>query len=141
MAEGPILAAVDGRRNDAHVLEIAAAEAVKADCELVALHVIVIAWDRALEDADEDLVLENGKILERAAAIVKKHPHTSYRGLCLQSRSAGGAIVEAAVDLDARLVVMGCRRLLDDEVLDIGAAASFVLPNAPCPVLLWRNPS
>ncbi len=134
------MAAVDGRRNDARVLEIAAAEAVKSDCELVALHAIIVTWDRTLEDADEESVLENDRILERAAAIVKKHPHASYRGLCLQSRSAGGAIVEAALDFDARLIVMGCRRLLGDEVLDLGPAASFVLSNAACPVVLWRNP-
>ncbi len=135
------MAAVNGGRNDAQVLEIAAGEALGSDRDVVALHVIVIAWDRALEVADEESVLENDRILERAAAVLKNHPHANYRGLCLQSRSAGGAIVETALDLDATLIVMGCRRLLGDEVVDLGPASSFVLRNAPCPVLLWRNPS
>ena len=140
MADGPILAAIDGGRNDPYVLEIAAEEALRRGCDVVALHVLVIAWNRALEDADEEAVLENKRILERAAAVLKDRPHANYRGLCLQSRSAGGAIVETAVDLDARLIVIGCRRVLEDEAIDLGPAASFVLPNAPCPVLLWRNP-
>jgi hypothetical protein len=30
--------------------------------------------------------------------------------------------------------------LLGDEIVNLGLTASFVLGNAGCPVLLWRNP-
>ncbi|HJO05996.1 MAG TPA: universal stress protein [Chloroflexota bacterium] len=141
MADGPVLAAVDGGRNDARVLHIAAGEALRDDCELVALHVLVIGWERALEDADEESILEDRRILERAEKLLAKRSHGKYRRLAIQARSAGGAIVETARNLDARLIVMGCPRLLGDEIVDFGLTASFVLGNTDCPVLLWRNPT
>jgi len=141
LADGPVLAAVDGGRNDARVLHIAAGEALRDDCELVALHVLVIGWERALEDADEESILEDRRILERAEKLLAKRSHGKYRRLAIQARSAGGAIVETARNLDARLIVMGCPRLLGDEIVDFGLTASFVLGNTDCPVLLWRNPT
>ena len=141
MADGPVLAAVDGGRNDARVLHIAAGEALRGDCELVALHALVIGWERALEDADEESILEDQRILERAEKLLAKRSHGKYRRLAIQARSAGGAIVETARNLDARLIVMGCPRLLGDEIVDFGLTASFVLGNTDCPVLLWRNPT
>ena len=141
MADGPVLAAVDGGRNDARVLHIAAGEALRDDCELVALHVLVIGWERALEDADEESILEDRRILERAEKLLAKRSHGKYRRLAIQARSVGGAIVETARNLDVRLIVMGCPRLLGDEIVDFGLTASFVLGNTDCPVLLWRNPT
>ena len=140
MADGPVLAAIDGGRNDVRVLQIAAGEALRDDCELVALHALVIGWERAIEDADEESILEDQRILERAEKFLAKRQHGKYRRLAIQSRSAGGAIVETARNLDARLIVMGCPRLLGDEIVNLGLTASFVLGNAGCPVLLWRNP-
>ena len=141
MAEGPVVAAIDGGRNDANVVELAASRALRAECELVVLHVLVIAWDRALEDADEEAILEAERILERAEKFLSKSPHGNYRGLTIQSRSAGGAIVEMAQNLEARLIVLGCRRLLGEESLDLGPTAAFVLGHADCSTLLWRNPA
>ena len=141
MIEPCVLVAVDGGRNDVQILELAADAALKSERELIVLHVIVVAWDRALEDSDEELVLQNKRILDRAGDVIDDYSRPRYRGLCLQSRSVGGAIIETARHLDAELVVMGCRRFRGDQILDLGPAATFVLSNSPCPVLLWRNPS
>ncbi len=141
MADGLVLAAIDGGRNDARVLEIAAAQALRAETELVVLHALVIGWDRALEDSDEKGIIAAKQVLDRAEKLLSKCPHGEFRGLNIQARSAGGAIVEMARNLDARLIVLGCRRLLGDESVDLGPTASFVLVHADCPTLLWRNPA
>ena len=94
MIEPCVLVAVDGGRNDIRILELAADAATRSECELIVLHVIVVAWDRALEDANEEAVLENKRILDRAEGILDDYSRARYRGLCLQSRSVGGAIIE-----------------------------------------------
>ena len=64
MIEPCVLVAVDGGGNDVRILALAADAALKSERELIVLHVIVVAWDRALEDSDEELVLQNKRILD-----------------------------------------------------------------------------
>ena len=73
--------------------------------------------------------------IEAVAAEEKCHVEAEY----LQARHAGPAIVQEALQRGAELIVLGVpykRRL---GRFTLGETASYVLKNASCPVILWRE--
>ncbi len=75
-----------------------------------------------------------------AAAELARLEDVSARTAVLQARQAGPVLVDEAARQQADLLVLGvgdCRRL---GTFALGETASYVLANAPCPVILLRGP-
>lgn len=135
------MAAINGGHNDPRVIAAARNEAVRSKCDLTLLHVIVVGWDRDLEQSDETSLRESEKIVASGEALLKKNGgKPKFRTQVLQARSAGGAIVELALQMEADLIVAGTRRYVGRDELDLGPTAAHVLKNAPCAVLVCHDP-
>jgi len=63
----------------------------------------------------------------------------STRAELLQSREAGLAIVQEAVNRNVDAVVLGIPYLEKYGSFSIGKTIPYVLENAPCRVIIWRG--
>ncbi|MBI4336579.1 MAG: universal stress protein [Chloroflexi bacterium] len=57
----------------------------------------------------------------------------------LQARDPGPAVVRAATDLEAGIVVMGLPYTRQHGIFTLGSMVTYVLQNAPCPVVVVRE--
>ena len=57
----------------------------------------------------------------------------------LQAREAGPAIVDEAVERGIDLIIMAISYKKPFGEFDLGSTVPYVLKNAPCRVLIWRE--
>jgi nucleotide-binding universal stress UspA family protein len=57
----------------------------------------------------------------------------------LQSRKSGLAVVQEAVDKDVDAIVLGTAYREQYGSFSLGDTVPYVLKNAPCKVILWRD--
>ena len=141
MPDGGVVATINGGHNDHQVLTVAAEEAARTNKGLTLLYVIVVGWDRGLNQSEDAALRRCDKVVENAEQYLKS---TGARGNAkqqvVQARSAGGGIVELARQIEADLVVIGTRHFLGDDGLELGPTATYVLKHAPCRVLASYDP-
>ena len=120
-------------------------EAVRLACKMGrmdgakvhALYVIELGHEYPL---DANLPRETAaaeSILERIDAISHEERCPADTAL-VQARHAGPAIVQEALDRNIELITMAAGYKKGSLVLS--DAVQYVLQNAPCPVVLWREP-
>lgn len=119
--------------------------AVEVACRLAAEHraslnVVTVVEVPALLPLDADMIEEEAAahaLLREADAIAEFHGVRAST-LLLRARTAGGAIVERAVALDADLVVVGAvrHRVLGSRTPIFGRTVKQVLEQAPCRVFV-----
>lgn len=134
-----VLVPVNGSELDDEIVRLAAATAKQVGAQLVIVYVIVVRRTLALDVELEDEVRKGEGVLDRAekAASVVEVEFTSE---LLQARATGPAIVDEAIERQARLIVMGVtyRRRFGEFYL--GQTTPYVLKNAPCRVWVAREP-
>lgn len=117
-------------------VEIAKAQAT----QLVALHVVEVDWRHDLDDeipGSRDLASNVLDLAEGAAERAKLKMQTEL----LQARDVGAALVDEAVSLEADVIILGLpyrKRRGGDFAL--GRTIPYVFQNAPCTVLVIREP-
>jgi len=108
--------------------------------QLIALHVVEVDWKHDLDDeipASRELASTVLDLAEGAAARARLKMETEL----LQARDVGAALVDEAASLDADVIVLGLpyrKRRGGDFAL--GATIPYVFQNAPCTVLVIREP-
>ena len=124
------------------------ADAVGLACELLGnkkgrlFIVYAIEVERAFPvDADMPDDFARGEDLLRRMEEVARPFGCQTQADILQSRQAGLAAVQEAYDkqVDAIVLGMACQEPHGDYTLD--EAAKYILRNAPCSVILWREPA
>jgi nucleotide-binding universal stress UspA family protein len=100
----------------------------------------VIEVKRSLPlDADIESETEKGeKILDHAERIAAEADYEVETEL-LQAREVGPAIVDEAVERGVDLIIMGVNYKKRFGEWNLGSTVPYVLKNAPCRVLLWRE--
>lgn len=132
---------MNGGHNDPGVVALAAHEALLSKHELTLVYVIVVGWDRNLQQSDEDALEAGDKVVDHAEELVRKdRRRPRFKTQVLQARSAGGAIVELGRQIEADLIVVGTRRYVGLDELDVGPTAAHVLQHSTCPVVVWHDP-
>jgi nucleotide-binding universal stress UspA family protein len=138
-----ILAPLDGSKLAEQALPYAAALAQKFNGELILLWVIQplpVAVESGVADDDAYLTAEREEAqayLNKLQAIYQRR-HIATRVIVLTSPAVAEAIIDAAVEFKADVIVKtthgrsGLSRFL------YGSVAARVLQQAPCPVLLIR---
>src|ERR1044072_7196535 len=101
-----IIVPLKGMSVDADVIRIAAALAKPTKAEIVAIHVIEVRWNLAL-DAVLDTETERGEILLDNAAKVGQQAGAHIETELLQAREAAAAIIDTARERQADLIVLG----------------------------------
>ena len=133
-----ILVPTNGGGADGEVIKLACNLARKSKAKVYAVYIIEVERSLPL-DAQIDSETEKAeKILtqaEDAAADADYDVETDV----LQARDAGPAIVNEAVERGADLIIMATSYKKPHSVPDLGKAVYYVLKEAPCRVLLYRD--
>ena len=133
-----ILLPVDGSPQSEKAVRLAAELAAPAGDQVTVMHVIELVPAKmgpvqleSREDA-ETLVERYAKELADAGV------HATTKVARAFQWRIGWVVVEAASDLDADVIVMGCRGRSDLSSLLLGSVAHEVLQHSHCPVLIAR---
>lgn len=121
---------------------------VRTACDLIrgtkgsmaGVHIVEVDWSHDLSD---DIASDN----ESAAAVLDLGETVADKSGCrmettlLQARDVGAALVDEAVALGADLIIVGLpfRKKFGGDFA-IGRTVPYVLQNAPCQVLVLREP-
>jgi nucleotide-binding universal stress UspA family protein len=107
---------------------------------LAGVHIVEVDWSH---DLSEDIASDN----ESAAAVLDLAETIADKSGCrlettlLQARDVGAALVDEAVALGADLIIVGLpyRKKFGGDFA-VGRTVPYVLQNAPCEVLVLREP-
>jgi len=104
-----------------------------------ALHVIKVPLDLALDAPMFDEEERAAASIAEAQALGADH-EVEVRGMIVRSRSIGDAIVKAAKDTDADLIVLGSSPRWRRQSRFFSPTVDYVLKKAPCEVLIVAFP-
>lgn len=131
---------LNGGPTDELVIHLGCQLAKAANAELVAIHVIEVDWRHELS---EEMTTENetaSALLDMAEGIAEQYK-VKLTGDLLQAREVAAALVDEAIEVGADAIIVGLpyrKRLGGD--FAIGDAIPYVFQNAPCQVIVVREP-
>jgi nucleotide-binding universal stress UspA family protein len=131
---------LNGGPTDSLVVRLGCELAHKRDFELIALHVVEVDWRHDLDEQIAGSSEIASATLDLAEGIAEKH-RVKLRTELLQARNVGAALVDEAVELGAEVVLLGLpyrKRFGGD--FAIGSTIPYVFQNAPCAVIVVREP-
>lgn len=138
-----IVIPINGQRSDERAIHIAAKIAARRPIELTLVHVVEVQQSLPL-DAELPAEVEHGEAVLRSAEkfteSILAGRSESVRSELLQARSAGPAVVDEAIERHTDLIILATRLRSKHGKVGIGETARYVLTNAPCEVLLLRQP-
>lgn len=134
-----ILVSINGSEVDAEAIELACKIAKSYKGKVYIIYVIEVK--RALPvDARITSEIERAEeALGRAEDIAQEQGYEVETEL-LQSRQVEPALINEAVEKEVDLIIMGLSYKKRFGEFSLGTIAPYVLKNAPCPVLLFREP-
>ena len=133
-----ILVAVAGTSVDPDVIRLAVSLAKPAKAEVIAVHVIEVRWNMAL-DAVLEPELDHGEELLANAAKVAEQAGLRIETELLQAREAAAAIIDTARERGADLVVLGMPYRTRLGRVFVGKTVQNVYVGASCAVLAYRQ--
>jgi nucleotide-binding universal stress UspA family protein len=133
-----ILVPLAGASVDADVIGIAAALAKPTHAEILAVHVIEVRWNLAL-DAVLEAETERGEILLEDATKVAAQAGAKIETELLQAREASAAIIDTARDREVDLILLGMPYRRRMGRVYVGKTVTEVYVGAPCAVLAYRQ--
>ena len=107
--------------------------------ELHALFVIEVPLEWPLEAASSGAVSDGEEILARIEAIGAEEKYKGLQANFLRARHAGPAIVMEAEDRLMDLMILGIPYRRRFGASTLGPTATYVLQNAACQVMFWRD--
>jgi nucleotide-binding universal stress UspA family protein len=134
-----ILVATRGGASDEEAVKLACELAKKSKAEIYVVYVIELNRTLPLDAVVESDIEKAEKILTRAEDIAAENDYEIETDL-IQSREAGPAIVDEARERNIDLILMGLHNKKRFGAFDLGRAIPHVLEEAPCRVLLLREP-
>lgn len=134
-----ILVPVNGSRSDEEAIELACSLARRNKAKIYVTYVIQVK--RALPlDAEIDSEIEKAEgVLALAERIADDQDCEVFADL-LQAREVGPAVVDEAGERHVDLVIIGLGYKKRFGQFDLGSTVPYVLKNAPCPVIILREP-
>ncbi len=135
-----VVLGLNGGSTDPLVVRVACQLAREQRAELVAVHVVEVDWSH---DLAEDISSGNeaaASVLDRAEAEAERFGLRLQTSL-LQARDVSAALVDEATELGADVIIVGLpyRKRFGGEFA-IGRTVPYVLQNAPCKVIVAREP-
>lgn len=108
--------------------------------ELVAVHVVEVDWRHSLGD-DLSSARERATTILDVAEGTAERARVRMRSTLLQARDVGAALVDEAAELGADVLVVGLpyRKKFGGDFA-IGQVVPYVFQNAPCSVIVAREP-
>jgi nucleotide-binding universal stress UspA family protein len=110
----------------------------EAKSKLYALYVIEVK--RALPvDAEVASEVAKGEDILSEIETVSREEKSTVSAEILQARQAGPAVIHEAMEREADLIILGLPAKGSNNSYHLGDNVSYILKNASCPVLLWRE--
>jgi nucleotide-binding universal stress UspA family protein len=134
-----ILVAASGKDADVEAVKLACDLAKKSKAEIYVVYVIEVKRSLPLDAVIDSEIEKAEKVLTRAEEIAGDREYEVETDL-IQAREAGPAIVDEAMERKVDLVLMGVTYKKRFGVFDLGRVIPYVLEEAPCRVLLCREP-
>jgi nucleotide-binding universal stress UspA family protein len=134
-----ILVAVNGRDADVEAVKLGCDLAKKYKAKVYVVYVIEVKRSLPLDAVIEQEVEKAEKALTRAEEIAADRDYEVETDL-IQAREVGPAIVDEAMEREVDLVLIGVTYKKRFGVFSLGRVIPYVLEEAPCRVLLCREP-
>jgi nucleotide-binding universal stress UspA family protein len=133
-----VLVPTDGSGDD-ELIKLACSLAKGFKAKIYVVYIIEVERNLPLETEVDSETEKAEKILTRDEDIADEAGYEVETDL-LQARDAGPGIVAEAVERGVDLIMMSTSYEKPRGVVDIGKAVQYVLKEAPCQVLLYREP-
>lgn len=134
-----ILVAIGGTGADDEAIELACKLAEKAKAKVRVLYIIEVERSLPLDAWVDSEAEKAEKILTHAEEVAGNIGY-DIGTILLQAREAGPGIIAEAMEGEADLIVMGVGYKKHLGEFDLGQTIPYVLKEAPCQVLLYREP-
>jgi nucleotide-binding universal stress UspA family protein len=133
-----ILVTVSGKEADAEAVKLACDLAKKPKAKIYVVYVIEVKRSLPLDAVIESEIRKAEEALARAEDVASDKDYEVETDL-IQGRDAGPAIVDEAMDKEVDLILMGFTYKKRFGVFNLGRVIPYVLEEAPCRVLLYRE--
>jgi nucleotide-binding universal stress UspA family protein len=134
-----ILVAVDGGDADKDTIQLACRLARETKGRVFVVHIIEVKRSLPLNAELQGNAEQGERILRRAQDCADEHDCRIETDL-LQAREPGPAIVTEVLEKEIDLVLMGMSYRTKFGQFEIGDTIPYVLKNAPCRVMVLRQP-
>jgi len=135
-----ILVPVGGTEADNEAMRLACGLAKKSKGKIWAVYVITLKRSLPLEAEVEPEIRKAEGILDHIEDVAEEQDYEVETDI-LQAREAGPAIIDEAVERDVDLIMMGVKYKRRFGQFSLGNVVPYVLKNAPCPVILYHQPT
>jgi len=133
-----VLVPTDGSGDEA-LIKLACSLAKGFKAKVYVVYIIEVERNLPLDSPVNSREEKAERILTRDVDIAEEAGYEVETDL-LQARDAGPSIVAEAVEREVDLIIMSTSYEKPRGVVDIGRAVQYVLKEAPCQVLLYREP-
>ena len=133
-----VLVSIKGGDVDVGAIELACNIAKSHKARVYALYVIVVQRALSIDARVTSEIEKADKVLERAEDIAREQDY-SIEAEMLQSREIGPAVVNKAMERAVDLLIIGSSHRKRFGDFSLGSVAPYILKNAPCQVLLFRD--
>lgn len=134
-----VLVPIKGTPHDSNTIEMACDMVRHSGGKLVLLYVLEISREQPLDIEDRRATSLGEDILTTAETMAKKRKCPVDAQL-IQAREVGPAIVQESIESQATIILVSLPYKEKYGSYSIGTTAPYVLKNAPCQVLLNREP-
>ncbi len=134
-----LLVPVDGSEASLQAISLACTVARRNKGKVFAVHVIEVRRSLPL-DAELTPEAEQGERFLAMAERIGAELDQEVEGELLQAREAAHAVVDEAIERHVDAIVVGVDYKAPLSQFQMGRLTQYVLRNAPCHVILWRQP-
>ena len=134
-----ILVLVNGERSDDGAVALACRLLMPAKGRLFILYVIEVERSLPLDAEIAPATAKGEEVLRHSEEMIKGFKCFKQAEL-LQSRQAGYAIVQESVDKQVETIILGSSYKEMYGTFRMAETITYVLKNARCNVLIWRDP-
>jgi len=133
-----ILVPVVGTGADEEAMRLACRLAKKGKGKIWSVYVIAIKRSLPLNAEIESEIRKAEDILNHIDEVAEEQDYEIETDV-LQSREAGPAIIDEAIERGVDLILMGIEYKRHFGQFNLGNVVPYVLKNAPCPVILYQE--
>lgn len=138
MGFNKILVPIHGTEADEEAIKLACGLAKKNKGKIWAVYVITVKRSLPLEAEIEPEMRKAEEILDQMEGYAEEQDYEIETDV-LQSREAGSAIIDEAVEREVDLILIGVKYKKRFGQFSLGSVVPYVLKNAPCPVILYHQ--
>jgi nucleotide-binding universal stress UspA family protein len=134
-----ILVPISGDEADKEAIELACKMAKEAKGKVYVVYITQVKRSLPLDAELESETRKAEEVLSLAEEVADEQDYKIETDL-LQTREAGPAIIDEVMERNADLILMGMSYRKRFGQFNLGETIPYILKNAPCRVLLLRQP-